>query len=79
MVWAIEGDAVGEYESDVGDEFVCGGVLWCIGVRVGFRRIRAGEFALDGGEIHRVCDDGGVVGDVHRDPIDGVQERFCVF
>jgi hypothetical protein len=70
VVWSIEGETVVKYQANISSEFIHGHVARVLGVGVGFRRVRSIEFALNGGKVHGVFDDGGIMGDVEGDRVD---------
>lgn len=78
MIWAIEGDTILEDQPNICNELVRMIVTGIGRIGIRFDGVGGGKFAIDGGKIHRLLDDGGVQWDIERDMVDRVIERLAV-
>ncbi len=71
MVWAIKGHTILEDQADLVDKVINVVIARILGIRVGFLRIRTREFTFDGGKIHRMLNNGKIMGNIERDRVNG--------
>lgn len=79
MVRAIKQTAILEDQADVVDVLVGVEVARVVQVRVWLLRIGGRKLALDGGEIHRLFDNIGIMRYIKSDRVDRVQKRSSIF
>ena len=79
VIHTVERGTVVENEFDIIDKFICIEVGRASDSRIGFRGIGRDQISFDGTKIHRLLDDGRVMGNAKYDRINRVKKWDGIF
>lgn len=81
MIRAIERDTVAKHQPHVRNELFSSVVTGIVGVGIWLGGTARQDLPLNGAEIHRILDDGRVMGNIEGNRVNGTQKRagFLVF